>query len=135
MHGLEDQGGVGGGVLRQEGAKLLKVAGIGNHGGEMFECLKRSTDEYYEFYKQLMKLCPNKDFLVNLCQQREEEYGTIGGDPFGCLVGDYYFDHSPQDVELLRGVAQISAAAHAPFITAAGPTLMGFDSWQLLWYL
>jgi type VI secretion system protein ImpC len=62
----------------------------------------------------------------------EEEYGTIGGDPYGCLVGDYYFDHSPQDVELLRAMGQISAAAHAPFITAAGPTLMGFDSWQEL---
>jgi type VI secretion system protein ImpC len=62
----------------------------------------------------------------------EEEYGTIGGDPFGCLVGDYYFDHSPQDVELLRGMSQIAAAAHAPFISAAAPTLMGFDSWQEL---
>ena len=62
----------------------------------------------------------------------EEEYGTIGGDPFGCLVGDYYFDHSPQDVELLRGISQIAAAAHAPFIAAAAPTLMGFDSWQEL---
>ena len=56
----------------------------------------------------------------------EEEYGTIGGDPFGCLVGDYYFDHSPQDVELLRGISQIAAAAHAPFISAAAPTLMGY---------
>jgi type VI secretion system protein ImpC len=62
----------------------------------------------------------------------EEEYGTIGGDPYGCLVGDYYFDHSPQDVELLRGIAQISAAAHAPFISAAAPSLMGFDNWQEL---
>jgi len=26
----------------------------------------------------------------------EEEYGTLGGEPFGCLVGDYYFDHSPR---------------------------------------
>lgn len=62
----------------------------------------------------------------------EEEYGTIGGDPFGCLIGDYYFDHSPQDVELLRGVATIAAAAHAPFLSAAAPSLMGFDSWQEL---
>jgi type VI secretion system protein ImpC len=62
----------------------------------------------------------------------EEEYGTIGGDPYGALVGDYYFDHSPQDVELLRGMAQIAAAAHAPFISAAAPSLMGFDNWQEL---
>src|SRR5688500_1015834 len=62
----------------------------------------------------------------------EEEYGTIGGDPFGCLVGDYYFDHSPQDVELLRGISQVAAAAHAPFIAAASPSLMVMDSWQEL---
>ncbi len=37
----------------------------------------------------------------------EQEYGQFGGEPFGCLTGDYYFDHSPQDVETLRGMAQI----------------------------
>lgn len=62
----------------------------------------------------------------------EEEYGSLGGNPFGCLVGDYYFDHSPQDVELLRGISTIAAASHAPFIAAASPTLMGFGSWQEL---
>jgi type VI secretion system protein ImpC len=31
----------------------------------------------------------------------EEEYGQFGGEPYGCLVGDYHFDHSPPDVELL----------------------------------
>ena len=25
----------------------------------------------------------------------EAEYGQFGGEPFGCLVGDYYFDHTP----------------------------------------
>src|SRR5690606_13537859 len=30
----------------------------------------------------------------------EEEYGQFGGEPYGCLIGDYYFDHSPPDVEL-----------------------------------
>ncbi len=62
----------------------------------------------------------------------EEEYGQFGGHPYGCLVGDYHFDHSPQDVELLRGMAQISAAAHAPFIAGAAPSVMQMDSWQEL---
>jgi type VI secretion system protein ImpC len=62
----------------------------------------------------------------------EEEYGQLGGDPYGCLVGDYYFDHTPADVELLGQVSQIAAAAHAPFIAGAGATLMGMDSWQQL---
>ncbi len=62
----------------------------------------------------------------------EEEYGQFGGEPYGCLVGDYYFDHSPQDVELLNGMAQVSAGAHTPFIAAAAPTVMQMDSWQEL---
>ncbi len=62
----------------------------------------------------------------------EEEYGQFGGEPYGCLVGDYYFDHSPQDVELLGEIAQVAAASHAPFITAANPSLMQMDSWQEL---
>jgi type VI secretion system protein ImpC len=48
------------------------------------------------------------------------------------LVGDYHFDHSPPDVELLAGMAQIASAAHAPFIAGADPTLMQMDSWQEL---
>lgn len=62
----------------------------------------------------------------------EEEYGQFGGEPYGCLIGDYYFDHSPPDVELLGEIAQISAASHSPFITAADPKLMQMDSWQEL---
>src|SRR6516165_7547208 len=45
----------------------------------------------------------------------EDEYGSPGGQPYGCLLGDYYFDHTAPDVELLSGMAQIAAAAHAPF--------------------
>ena len=62
----------------------------------------------------------------------EEEYGQLGGEPYGCLVGDYYFDHSPPDVELLAGIGQVAAAAHAPFIASANHTLMGMDNWNEL---
>jgi type VI secretion system protein ImpC len=62
----------------------------------------------------------------------EQEYGQLGGEPYGCLVGDYYFDHTPGDVELLGQMAQTAAASHAPFIAGAGPSLMGMDSWQEL---
>ncbi len=60
----------------------------------------------------------------------EEEFGTPGGEPYGCLVGDFYFDHSPPDVEILSGMAQIAAAAHAPFITGTSPSVMNMESWQ-----
>ena len=62
----------------------------------------------------------------------EEEYGQFGGEPFGALVGDYHFDQSPPDVELLGEMAKIAAAAHAPFITGASPNLMQMESWQEL---
>ncbi len=62
----------------------------------------------------------------------EDEFGMPGGQPYGCLVGDYYFDHSPQDVEMLSGIAQIAAAAHAPFITGTNPSVMNMETWQEL---
>ncbi len=62
----------------------------------------------------------------------EEEYGQFGGEPFGCLVGDYFFDHTPPDVEWLGEMAKVCAAAHTPFIAAPGPGLMGMESWQEL---
>jgi len=62
----------------------------------------------------------------------EEEYGQFGGEPFGCIMGDYHFDHSPPDVELLGEMSKVSAAAHTPFISGASPTLMQMGSWQEL---
>jgi type VI secretion system protein ImpC len=62
----------------------------------------------------------------------EEEYGQFGGEPYGCLVGDYHFDHSPPDVELLGEISKISAATHSPFITGASPNTFQMDSWQEL---
>lgn len=59
----------------------------------------------------------------------EEEYGVFGGTPFGALVGDYYFDKSGQDIELLEKVSQVAAAAHAPFISAASHEMLNLDSW------
>lgn len=62
----------------------------------------------------------------------EEEYGLFGGEPYGCIVGDYHFDHSAPDVDILDGMAKISAAIHAPFIAGAHPKLMQMDTWQEL---
>jgi type VI secretion system protein ImpC len=62
----------------------------------------------------------------------EEEYGQLGGAPYGCLVGDYYFDHSAPDVEMLGELAKIASAAHCPFIAGADPGVMQMSSWQEL---
>lgn len=87
----------------------------------------------YEFHKTLKKFKGTAwDQSPIFKQIYEQEYGQFGGEPYGCLVGDYYFDHSPPDVDMLRGIAQISAAAHCPFISAAAPTVLQMDSWQEL---
>lgn len=62
----------------------------------------------------------------------EAEYGQFGGEPFGCLIGDYHFDHNPQDVALLGQMAKIASAAHCPFIAGADSSLMQMESWQEL---
>ncbi|CAI8695774.1 type VI secretion system contractile sheath large subunit [Burkholderia pyrrocinia] len=62
----------------------------------------------------------------------EEEYGQLGGEPYGCLVADYHFDHTSSDVDLLASIAKVAAASHAPFITGAAPSVLQMDSWQEL---
>ena len=62
----------------------------------------------------------------------EEEYGVFGGEPFAALVGDYEFGKHPQDIELLEKMSNVAAAAHAPFLTAAGSDLMGLESYTQL---
>src|ERR1700760_111665 len=58
----------------------------------------------------------------------ENEFGTPGGEPYGALIGDYEWTQHPDDVETLRLVSNVSAAAFAPFISAAGAGMFGFDS-------
>jgi type VI secretion system protein ImpC len=60
------------------------------------------------------------------------EYDQMGGEPYGCLVGDFFFDHSPQDVEMLTEMSKVCAASHTPFIAAGSPTMMQMDSWSEL---
>jgi type VI secretion system protein ImpC len=60
----------------------------------------------------------------------ESEYDTLGGEPYGALVGDYTFDKSPKDIEVLKYIGKIAASAHAPFISAASPQLFNWDRWS-----
>lgn len=63
------------------------------------------------------------DMSVLFKKVYEEEYGTFGGNPYSLLIGDYYFGRHPQDVALLQRLSKVAAAAHAPFISAAAPSL------------
>ncbi|MDP3908215.1 type VI secretion system contractile sheath large subunit [Novosphingobium sp.] len=62
----------------------------------------------------------------------ESEFGQLGGQPYGAFVCDYQFSHSAPDLEVLKGIAKIGAAAHAPFLSGASPQLLGMESWQEL---
>ncbi|WP_010585383.1 type VI secretion system contractile sheath large subunit [Schlesneria paludicola] len=81
-----------------------------------------------------------KDLLKDLEQAAEfdmsalfkkvygEEYDVFGGHPFGCLIGDYEFGRHPQDTSLLERIAEVAAAAHAPFLSAASPQMFGLET-------
>jgi type VI secretion system protein ImpC len=74
----------------------------------------------------------DKDQSVLFKKVYEEEYGTYGGNPFSFLVGDIYFTRSPEDIELLRNISSVAAAAHTPFIAAAHPDLFGMEDFTAL---
>ncbi|MGO4872120.1 MAG: type VI secretion system contractile sheath large subunit [Roseiarcus sp.] len=62
----------------------------------------------------------------------EQEFGQLGGEPYGALIADYHFSHAPTDVQLLRDLSKVSSAAMAPLIAGADPNLLGMDSWTEL---
>jgi len=62
----------------------------------------------------------------------EEEFGTLGGAPFGVLVTDFSFGRTPQDVRLLEDLSHVAAGAHAPILTSADPKLFDLDSFTNL---
>ena len=87
--------------------------------------LARDADRAIEFdQSQLFKKVYNAEF------------GTPGGEPFGILLGDYYVGHRIRkdqpvdDIRVLRSIALVAAAAFAPFVVSAHPSLLGFDSFR-----
>ncbi|MBP0593955.1 type VI secretion system contractile sheath large subunit [Paraburkholderia sp. LEh10] len=106
-------------VNNTETDESLKIRVMNISKGELYKSLKKYKGTAWDqspFFKKLY----------------EEEYGQFGGEPYGALVADYYFDNSGPDVDLLTQIAKISAAAHAPFIAGADPAVMLMDSWQEL---
>jgi type VI secretion system protein ImpC len=72
------------------------------------------------------------DMSVLFKKVYEEEYGTFGGNPYSMLIGDYYFGRHPQDMALLQRMSKVAAAAHAPFVAAAAPSLFDMGSFTEL---
>jgi type VI secretion system protein ImpC len=106
-------------VNNTETDEMLKIRFMNISKDELGKTLKRYTGTAWDQSPLFKKVY-------------EAEYGQFGGEPFGCLVGDYQFDHSAPDVALLGEMARVSAAAHVPFIAGASPTVMQMESWQEL---
>lgn len=104
-------------VMSSETGTSLKI--------RVLNCTKK------ELYKSLTK-ASEFDQSVIFKKIYETEFGSPGGEPYGALIGDYEFTNHPEDVELLSQVSQVSAAAFAPFISAASPKLFGFDEYTEL---
>jgi len=58
----------------------------------------------------------------------EQTVETFGGEPWAVLAGNYIFDNSHEDAELLGRIAKIAKASGAPFITAANDKVLGCES-------
>ena len=62
----------------------------------------------------------------------EEEYGTLGGKPYGCLVADISINRKPDSLSLLTKLASVAAASHAPVIAAADAELFDLEGYNEL---
>jgi type VI secretion system protein ImpC len=89
-----------------------------------------SKDELYKMFQSYRGAAWDQSPLFK--KVYEAEFGQLGGQPYGTLVGDYYFAQSPVDVAVLEGMAKVASASHAPFITGTSPQLFGMDDWQEL---
>ncbi|MBC8728397.1 type VI secretion system protein ImpC [Paraburkholderia sp. UCT70] len=106
-------------VNNTETDETLKIRVMNVSKGDLYKTLKKYKGTAWDQSPIFKKLY-------------EEEYGQFGGEPYGALVADYYFDNGGPDVDLLTQISRISAAAHAPFIAGADPAVMLMDSWQEL---
>lgn len=70
----------------------------------------------------------------------EKTVGTPGAVPWSLLLGNFTFDHTREDAELLGRIGKVSRQAGAPFVAAASSRLLGCkslaespdpDDWQL----
>jgi type VI secretion system protein ImpC len=100
-------------VLNSETSDRLKIRVLNISRDELQKDLERAVEfDQSTLFKKLY----------------EEEFGILGGEPFGLIIGDFEFCNSPRDVRALAKLSGIAAAAHAPFVGAAAPSMFGWES-------
>lgn len=60
----------------------------------------------------------------------QSEFGSAGGQPYGALIGDYEFGYGDEDIALLRYIAEVASASHAPFIASVDANMFDFKSFS-----
>jgi len=101
-------------VMNSETGTQLKIRVLNISKRELFKDVDKAVEfDQSQIFKKLY----------------ENEFGSPGGEPYGTLIGDYEFTNHPEDVELLTKMSNVAAAAFAPFISAAGADLFGFQNW------
>ena len=104
-------------VMESETGSSLKLKMINVPKGDLFKDLDRAVEfDQSQIFKKIY----------------ENEFGQAGGEPYGALIGDYEFTNHPNDIQLLEQMSNVAASCFAPFVTAPGPELFGFDDWQEL---
>jgi type VI secretion system protein ImpC len=92
--------------------------------------MNMSKDECRKMFRQYRDAAWDQSPLFK--KVYESEFGQLGGQPYGTFICDYHFTHSAPDIEVMKGLSKIGAAAHAPVIGAADSELLGMESWQEL---
>ncbi|HTH97161.1 MAG TPA: type VI secretion system contractile sheath large subunit [Stellaceae bacterium] len=104
-------------VMNTETSANLKIRVLNVRKRELMKDLAKAVEfDQSELFKKLY----------------ENEFGTPGGEPYGMLVGDYEFTNHPEDIQMLTSISSVSAAAFAPFVSAASPKLFGFQDYREL---
>ena len=104
-------------VMESETGASLKLKVMNVSKNDLFKDLDRAVEfDQSQIFKKLY----------------ENEFGSAGGEPYGALIGDYEITNHPNDMQLVEQMSNVSAACFAPFITAPGPELFGFEDWREL---
>ncbi|ARU58821.1 MAG: type VI secretion system contractile sheath large subunit [Pseudomonadales bacterium] len=104
-------------VMNSETSTTLKIRMLNIGKRELFKDLDKAVEfDQSQIFKKIY----------------EAEYGTAGGEPYGCLIGDYEFTNHPEDIDLLNNMSGVAASGFCPFISAAGAQMFGFDDFTEL---
>jgi type VI secretion system ImpC/EvpB family protein/type VI secretion system ImpB/VipA family protein len=101
-------------ISRADTGKMLKLYIFNATQHELLDDMERAVDkDQSHIFKMIY----------------ESAYGTLGGEPYSLLIGGYEVGRDAQDIEFLTKISEVAAAAHAPYITAASPSIFGFQSY------